>query len=83
MITAQEVRSVIRQFYHRTDPNPIAAQFYAKLAIRTYYEAIVNAPFRDREKNERAFEVALEFYAKAVSLGLPEECVDVPFYNLR
>jgi hypothetical protein len=83
MISAQEVRSVLRQFHQRTEPNAIAASFYAKLAIRSYYEAIIQSPHHDMSQNESAFEVSYEFSERAIQLGLPREAVDVPFFNLR
>jgi hypothetical protein len=83
MITSQETRAALRQFHQSPEPNAIAGEFYVKLAIKTYYDAIRNAPYRSREDNEAAITVAYEFHAKALVLGVPEEAVDVPFFNLR
>lgn len=82
-IAHEEIKQVMREFDPSPETNAIAAQFYVKLAITTYYEAIRNAPYRNRESNERAIETAVEFSEKAILLGLPREAVEVPFYNLR
>lgn len=82
-IAHEEIKQVMREFDPSPETNAIAADFYRKLSIRTYADAIRLSPCRTPALNERAIEAALEFREKAVLLGAKEEAVDVPFYNLR
>ena len=79
----EEIKHVLAQFREATEPNPIAAQFYFKLGITSYHEFIRLSPLRSPEVNKRALDVAYEFCEKAITLGIREETMELPLFNLR
>ncbi len=79
----EEVRAVLREFGELPGPNPVAAEFYVKMALKAYADAIRLSPHRTPAHNTRAIEVACEFGEKAILFGASETLIEDFFFNIR
>ena len=79
----EEVREVLRAVNGLQQHEPVAAQFYSKMAIKYYADALRASPYRSRAHNQRMIEVAYEFAERAIQFGAPEDQLESFLHNLR
>ena len=63
--------------------NPVQAEYFRRLAVISYADALKSSPMRSPELTEQSIQEAYAFSQKAIALGIREERMETSFSNLR
>lgn len=80
----ETAKSIIKEMEGvQRECNPVQAEYYRRLAVIYYADALKSSPMRSKELTEQSIQKAYLYSEKAISLGIREERMEASFANLR